>query len=173
MVAPKTPPEKAARQIIAAFFTEYLPGVSGEYGLLKEACQGTPGISLPVLQMEVLIFALHCLDRAAYANYGAEYRNFLMGHALAFTEEGFSAACPEHLRKQFLEDCRDLYNARQREYSSMPPLPEKEASPKGTLFWEYAKRVCNDAGADPVVIPTLFEGAAAIFMMMNKVVRTL
>lgn len=119
----RTPPGQAAPNIIAAFFTGYIPGVESEYELLTKACNGSPQLSLPDLQMEVLILGLHCLDRAVFIKCGVEYRDAFMDHALTYTEQFFATALPEST----LQYLRDLYNARQREYATMPPLPEKDA----------------------------------------------
>jgi len=170
---PITPPEQAGPRIVATFFVEFIPGVENEYELLKKACAGPPKIGLPDLQMETLIFGLHCLDRAVFVIWGADYRNAFMDYALAFAEEAFAAVLPEHIKEHFLEHLRDRYNMRQAEHAAMAPLPEKDASPKGTLFWEYAKYICLEAGADPVVLPTFLKEASAIFTMMNKIAQTL
>lgn len=79
-------PEKAAPKVVALFLSEYIPGVENEYAMMEKACGGTLKISLPDLQMETLIFALHCMDRAVFAFWGAEYR-------ATFMDCAFDKAC--------------------------------------------------------------------------------
>jgi hypothetical protein len=53
-------------------------------------------------------------------------------------------------------------------------LPLADNSPKGTLFYEYAVRLCRDAGVDnPVAVQLMMEEAFAIFKMMDAVTQTL
>ena len=114
---PKEPPEQFAPRIVAMFFVEYLPGVKNDYQLLKKAADGPLQISLPDLQMETLIFALHCLDRAVFAQWGAEYRAVFMDHAFATAHDAFAKALADDLREPFLSLFDKHSQARQREYS--------------------------------------------------------
>ncbi|MGA2851220.1 MAG: hypothetical protein ABSE46_19635 [Terracidiphilus sp.] len=171
---PRTRPREAARTFIANFFIEFMPGVVGEYELLQNATEGRPKLSLFEFQMEVLIFSLHLLDRAVFVNWGPEYRSAFMDGALSSACEAFSTALPEDSREHFVSCFRTHYNTRQQEYSSMS-LPLSEASPKGTLFWEYAKRICQGAGVihPEIIAPIMMEGASDFFTMMLKIAPTL
>lgn len=168
------PPEQAAPPIVAAFFTEFIPNVKNDYELLEKACESPLKISLPDLQMETLIFGLHCLDRAVFAHYGTEYRDSFMDHAFATACEAFAAVIPDHDRDHFLEWFKEHCHTRQREYAAMKLLPGSEEGPKGVLSYEYGKRICLDAGVyAPEVFVVMVQGANDIFMMMNRIAQTL
>ena len=167
-------PAQAAPPIVAAFFTEFLPGVKNDYELLERAKEGPLKISLFDLQMETLIFGLHCLDRALFANYGATYRSDFMDHAFATACEAFSAALPDSARGSFLESFQDHCYVRQHEYGEMKLVPEDDDALQGVLSWEYAKRICLDAGVESsIALAAITEEATAIFTMMNKIAQTL
>jgi len=168
------PPRQAAPPVVAAFFTEFIPNVRNDYEFLEKASQSPLRITLPDLQMETLIFGLHCLDRALFARYGAAYRSAFMDYAFATACEAFTAALPDYVRDRFLESFKDHCYIRQREYGEMKLLPGDGEGLKGVLSYEYGKRICFDAGVyDPDVVSVMVEGANAIFMMMNKVAQTL
>lgn len=172
--APSTPPEQAGPRIIATFFVEFIPSVSNEYELLEKASGGPLKISLPELQMEVLIFGLHCLDRAVFAHCGAEYRDAFMDHAFGTACEAFATALPDHAREQFLGYFDELCQTRQREYGKMKLFPVDNVAFKDVLSWEFGKRICIDAGVEnPVALKAMFDEAIAIFKMMNKIAQTL
>jgi hypothetical protein len=174
MDAPKSPPEEAGPRIIANFITEYLSGVKNDYELLQKACDGPPKISLPDLQLETLVFGLHCLDRAVLAHWGPEYRAVFMDHAFAFACDSFAAVLPEHAREHFLKYFDELCQTRQREYGEMKLFPGNDGAFKGVLAWEFGKRICFDADAyESIVLMEMVNGARSIFMMMNKIAQTL
>lgn len=156
------------------FFVEYLPGVKNDYELLEKGADGPLQISLPDLQMETLIFALHCLDRAMFAHWGAAYRTVFMDHAFGTACDAFAGVLEEDLREPFLELFDKQCQARQREYGTMKLLPADDGSLKGVLCWEYAKRICLTAGVhDPLALKAMFEGATEIFTMMDRIAPTL
>jgi hypothetical protein len=170
---PKDAPEVGAHKVIAAFFAEFLPGAKNEYGLLQESTSEPLRISLVDFQVEVLLLGLHCLDRDVMAEFGADYRNAFMDSAVTLAADALASVIPEDARDAFLERFEILYNARQREYGAMR-LPVGDNSPKGTLFWEFAKRICLDAGAySPVALAVMIEEAVSIFGMMVEVTETL
>jgi hypothetical protein len=155
------------------FLTEFIPGVATEYGLLKEASGSSMKMEIGEFQMDVLIFSLHCLDRTVLANFGAEYRRVFMDHALSFVCGAFSSVLPKNAQEGFSTGFEKHYRTRQCEYSAMM-LPLADNSPKGTLFYEYAVRLCRDAGVDnPVAVQLMMEEAFAIFKMMDAVTQTL
>ncbi len=169
----KTSPEQAGPRIAAALFAEYLDS-KAQYELLEKACDGPPKITFLDLKIEELIFTLHCLDRAVFSHRGTEYRKVFMNHALAFTEKAFADVLSENLRKDFLDHVRERYNLRQGEYAAMPLVPAKDGTAKGTLFWEYAKRICLDAGAEhPIVLKAILDEAMTTFQAMNQIVQGL
>jgi hypothetical protein len=168
------PPAQAAPPVVAAFFSEFIPKVKYEYELLEKASDSPLKISLPDLQMETLIFGLHCLDRAVFVHYGAAYRNTFMDYAFATACETFAAVLPDNARDHFIECFKEHCHTRQREYGAMKLLPGSDKGPKGVLSYEYGKRICFDAGVyNPAVVLVMVEEADAIFMMMNNVAQTL
>ena len=168
------PPEQAAPPIVTAFFTEFIPNVKNEYELLEEASDSPLKISLFDLQMETLIFGLHCLDRAVFAHRDATYRTIFMDTAFATACGAFAAALPDHARGQFLESFKDHWHTRQREYGAMKLFPSDDGAFKNVLGWEYARRICLDAGVEnPRAFATLTEEATTIFMMMNRIAQSL
>lgn len=167
-------PEQAAPPIVEAFFTEFIPNVKNDYELLEEASDGPPKISLIDLQIETLIFGLHCLDRTVFAHSGAVYRGAFMDSAFSAACESIAALLPDYARDQFRENFEVHCRTRQLEYSAMKLFPGDDGALKGVLGWEYAKRICLDAGAEnPVVLAVISKEAAAIFTMMNKIAQTL
>ena len=170
----REPPEESAPRIVATFFVEYLPGVRSEYELLEKAADEPLKISLADLQMETLIFALHCLDRAVFAHCGARYRAAFMDHAFDTAYYGFAQVLAEDLREPFLtlfeRDCQ----SRQREYGAMKLLPGDDGSLKDVLCWEYAKRICLTAGVrEPLALKAMLGGANGMREMMDKIAGTL
>jgi hypothetical protein len=168
------PPELAAPPIVATLLSEFIPRVKNDYELLEETSDGPPKISLFDLQMETLIFGLHCLDRAVFAHRDATYRTIFMDSALATACRAFAAALPDQARGHFLETFRNHWDTRQREYGAMKLFPGDDGALKGVLGWEYAKRICHDADVEnPIVLTTITEGAGTIFTMMNKIAQAL
>ncbi len=171
---PKESPAQAAPRIVGMFLTEWIPGVQKELELLVISGEGPLKISLFDLQMETLIFGLHCLDRAVFALYGADYRADFMDCALAAASEFFSLALPNNTRELFLGSFQKHYNTRQGEYGAMKLLPSEGDGPKGELCWEFAKRTCLSASVDePLVFKVMLEDANAILGMMMRVAQTL
>lgn len=169
-----SPPEQVAPPIVAAFFTEFIPNVKNEYELLEKANADSPKISLPDLQMETLIFGLHCLDRAVFAHCGATYRDAFMDCAFATACEAFASALPDHSRGRFLECFKEHCHTRRREYGGMRLLPGEDGALKDVLSYEYAKRICVDAGVHNMAVHlVMLENANAILTMMNKIAQTL
>ena len=156
------PPEQAAPPIVAAFFTEFIPNVKNDYEILQKASGSPLKLGLPDLQMETLIFGLHCLDRAVFANHGAAYRAAIMDSAFATASEAFVAVLPDRIRDHFLDHFKDRCNTRQLEYGEMKLLPGDGEGLKGVLSYEFGKRICFDAGVyDPEVVSVMVEGQTA------------
>lgn len=172
--APRTLTEEAAHRFVANFLTEFMPGTIRDYDLLEKATDGPPNLSLLDFQMEELIFSLHCLFRAVFANLGPQYRAVFMDQTMSTTAAAFALVLPEETAEKFLDSFREHYNTRQIEYSSMT-VTANERSPKGNLFWEYSKRICIAAGVSypEIVAPVLMEGALNTLKMMNKIAATL
>jgi hypothetical protein len=110
--APRTPPEEAAQRFVANFFTEFMPGAIREYELLEKATDGPPKLSLLDFQMEELIFCLHCLDRAVFANLGPQYRAVFMDQTLSTTAAAIALVLPEDSAENFIESFREHNNSR-------------------------------------------------------------
>lgn len=174
MREPKGPAEQSARSIVAAFFVEFIPGVKNDYELLAEASESPLKIGLPEIQMETLIFGLHCLDRAVFARYGTEYRDAFMDSALAAASRAFCEVLPDSARDRFLERFAFHYRTRQTEYASMRTIPDENGILAGMLTWEYARRICHDAGVEnPLAVQVIFENAVELLSMMNRISETL
>ena len=171
---PKEPPEQSAPRVVAAFFVEFLPHVQKEYELLVKGGEGPLKISLPDLQLETLIFGLHCLDRAVFAHFGFEYRAVFMDHAFGAACDAFAAVLPDDLGGPFVELFDKQCQARQQEYGAMRLLPAEDGALKGVLCWEFANRICASAGvSEPLVLKVMIEQANSILGMMNKIAQTL
>ena len=167
-------PEKAAPRFVALFLTEYLPGVKNEYALLEQASDGPLKISLPDLQEETFIFALHCMDRAVFAHWGPGYRAAFMDCAFGIACAAIADVLPDATREPFLKRFRERADARHLEYSGMKVLMADGEGPKGFLPYEFGKRICFDAGVyDPEVILVMVEGATSIFVMMMEIAEEL
>jgi hypothetical protein len=167
-------PEKAAPQVVAAFVTEFVAKADKEYALLEEHSDGPPKTSLFDFQMEALIYGLHCLDRAVFAYWGAEYRAAFMNCAFSFACEIFSDVLPNSERARFLDGFKKHCDVRQTEYGTMRPLPGEDGAMKNVLAYEYAKRICLDAGVyNPPVQIILTEWAIDVSIMMLKIAKEL
>lgn len=167
-------PEKAAPPIVEAFISEFAAKVDKEYALLEEHSDGPLKTSLFALQMETLIFGLHCLDRALFARFGAAYRSAFMDHAFATACEAFAVALPDDARDRFLESFEDHCYIRQQEYGAMKPLPGEDGAMKNVLACEFTKRICVDAGVyNPPVQLVLMEWANGIATMMLEIAEKL
>jgi len=172
--SPRESPAQAAPRIVGTFLAEWIPGAQKELELLVIGGEGPLKISLFDLQMETLIFGLHCLDRAVSAHFGDEYRTAFMNHAFGFACDAFASTLPANLGDDFVERFDKHCRERHREYSAMTLLPAEGAGLKGELCWEFAKRICLSAGVDePLVFKVMLEDANAILGMMIKVAQTL
>jgi hypothetical protein len=171
---PTTPPERAGPRIVALFFTEFNPSIKNWYEYLEESTQDPLKISLSELQMELLIFGLHCLDRVVLAHWGAQYRAAFMDRALDFVYEKYAAGLPDYASGQLLESFSGHCQMRHREYSTMKPFPTDGGALEGVLTWEFSKLVCINAGADnPAAVAVMDEAARGIFLTLFEVTQTL
>lgn len=169
-----TSPERAGPRIVALFFTDYIPSIKNWYEYLEESSQDPLKISLSELQMEVLIFGLHCLDRVVLAHWGAEYRAAFMEHALDFVYERYAAGLPDYASEQLLESFSGHCQTRQREYSAMKLFPTDRGALKGVLSYEFSKLICFNAGVyNPIAGEVMAEAARGIFMTLFEVTQTL
>ncbi len=156
-----------------AFISEFAAKVDKEYAILEEHSDGPPAISLFDLQMETLIFGLHCLDRAVVAFWDVDYRAAFMNCAFGFACDAFAAALPESTRGQFLEGFKKHCDFRQAEYGAMKPIGEDGAMKK-VLPYEFSKRLCIDAGVyNPPVQLVLMEWAGGIMTTMSEIAEGL
>jgi hypothetical protein len=167
-------PEKAAPQVIAAFFTEFVAQADKEYALIEEHSDGPPQTSLFDFQMETLIYGLHCLDRAVFAYWGSEYRDAFMNCAFSFACKMFSDVLPDSEHDRFLDEFKKHCDIRQTEYGTMKPLPSEDGAMKNVLAYEYSKRICIEAGVyNPPVQLVLMEWATDVSAMMLKIAKQL
>jgi hypothetical protein len=167
-------PERAAPRVVAAFVAEFVAKADKRYSLLEEHSDGAPKTSLFDFQMEELIYGLHCLDRAVFAHWGAEYRAAFMNCAFTFACEMFSGVLPDLDRGRFLDGFKKHYDTRQAEYGAMKVLPGEDGAMKNVLAYEYTNRLCVDAGVyNPPVQVVLMEWANGILPMMLKIAEQL
>ena len=167
-------PEKAAPPIVGAFISEFAAKVDKEYALLEESSDGPLKTSLFDLQMETLIFGLHCLDRAVFAYRGATYRAAFMNCAFGFAYDGFASVLPESARERVLEGFKKHCDTRQTEYGAMKLLPGEDGAMKNVLAYEFTKRICIDAGVyNPPVQIVLMKWANGIATMMLEIAKKL
>jgi len=161
---------EAAPPVVAAFISEFVSKVDSQYTILKESSDDPLRISLFDLQMETLIFGLHCLDRAVFTYWGDEYRIAFMNFAFGFACEMFSDALPESQREIFLEGFKKHCDTRQAEYGLMKPIAGEDGAMKNVLPYEFSKRLCiHDGAYNPVVQIVLMEWAEGIMTMMLKI----
>jgi hypothetical protein len=171
---PNTPPERAGPRIVALFYTDYIASVKKWYKYLEESSQDPLKISLSELQMEVMIFGLHCLDRVVLVHWGAEYRAAFMDHALDFVYEKYAAGLPDYASEQLLKSFSGHCQTRHREYSAMKLFPTDGGALKGVLSYEFSKLICFNAGVhNPAAGVVMVEAAHGIFMTLFKVTQTL
>jgi hypothetical protein len=166
---PTVPPQESSKRIVAAIFTEYFPSVEKDFEQLRTGSTEPLRISLPDFQIEILILALHCLDRAAFAYYGAEYRSAFMDSGVSFAAEAMCEGIPEERRTEFVASFRTHYNQRQAAYGALV-FPTTDDL-KGTLFWEFGKRICEQTGVHNPV--SIFEMAYAASGMFEVLAETL
>lgn len=167
-------PETAAPKVVALFLSEYIPSVKNEYAMMELASGGSLNISLPDLQMETLIFALHCMDRAVFAHWGSEYRATFMDCAYGAACEFMCSVLPEDAKEQFAEYFERHCGTRQSEYAAMTPLVGKDGESGNVLAYEFGEKICFGAGVQNVdVITTMIICAQSIFVMMMKIAKQL
>ena len=167
-------PEQAAPKVAAAYFTEFVAKANKEYALLEEHSDGAPKISLVDFQMEVLVYGLHCLDRAVFAFWEADYRAAFMNRAFTFIGDMFSERMTDSNREQFLKGFKSLCDTRQAEYGVMKPIVGEDGIPKNVLPYEFSKRLCIDAEVyNPPVQIVLMEWAGGIMTMMLEIAEEL
>jgi hypothetical protein len=96
-----------------------------------------------------------------------------MDSALSFVNVTFASVLSDEVQEGFSARFEKHYKERQREYSAMI-LPITEGSPNGTLFYEFGKMRCRDAGVgNPEAILLMMEQGCSIFKMMDTVTQTL
>jgi hypothetical protein len=95
----------------------------------------------PQFIIEVAVFYMHLLDRLAFAHLGPERREVFTDRLIvAIVKVILAELSKETSADDFCIALRDTYNHRQIEYSRYKKLiPEKDESPKDTLYWEFSK----------------------------------
>ena len=167
---PKLPPKDGARKVIVAFFTEFIPSVETEFNLLQKAVKERLRLSLFDLQGEALVFGLHCLDMDVMAQFGTQYQEAFMDVAVPFTAGVLASEYPKD-RDEVLKRFEALYNTRQHEYAAMQRSLGDNPR-KGTLLWEYSKRICLKAGVhDPPALEAMIDEGDEILRTNSEVNR--
>jgi hypothetical protein len=88
------------------------------------------------LAIELLVFALHLVDRLTFSVIGSANRELFMDELCAATERLTKSPFDDRLRR--------LYNTRQEFYSHFTQLVAiNEESLRGTLFWEFGKMLAS------------------------------
>ena len=163
-------PEDAARMTVANFVTEYIAHLTSKYALLEQAGNGPLKFSLFDFQMETFIYGLHCLDRAVFFVWGAEYRAVFMDTALDFASDTFAAVLPDQDREKFLLRFEETYRMRQLQYADLTPIVSEDGDSKNVLAYDFGERICFDAGVRNVdVIAVMIHEATSIFTMMLRI----
>jgi len=119
--------------------------------------------------LEGMLFFLHLLDRTAFERFGPLRRPVFIDAVL----EGISATSPPLGLER--NDFQDLWNARQEEYSAFAKLYPKDAeSLKGTLCWEFAKRMGFEYGnPNPAKITLIACGSLSMIEMLRNVLSSI
>lgn len=144
---------------------------SADWGaLLERAWTGAKaGETTPLhdtARSEAFFLSIHLLDRIALRNLGFADRELYMNALLS----ALSAT-------MLVPELRAGYNAVQMRYGNIRKLlPEKDESPKDTLFWEVAKVLgAEHAAMNPVaitlslqVVSDMYIGLAEAFNALNK-----
>lgn len=97
--------------------------------------ESEPESDVEMLQyiLDSLFLALHLIDRLIFAELGAGNRNLFMDSLLPEIAEGMVKAGVN------VQTFRQSYNEAQVEFSKYPTLLSEP--PKGSLFWEWGKRI--------------------------------
>jgi hypothetical protein len=92
---------------------------------------------------EEVMFYLHMIDRTAFMDSTLERRRNFMDELVGATAEIlWSTFAPASDASRFARYFASVYNARQKEYAKYGPPPrEMDESQKGTILWEYGKRM--------------------------------
>jgi hypothetical protein len=142
--------------------------------MMEMACDGPLKINLPDLQMETLIFALHCLDRSVFAFWGQAYRGPFMDCAFGSACEFLCSVIPVETREQFAGSFQRHCATRQIEYASLFPYTDTDGNSGNVLAYEFGEKMCFGAGVRNVdVIAAMVSGAQSIFIMMMEIARDL
>lgn len=121
----------------------------------------------PDLLWESLLFAWHLMDRWALARLGFAGRKMAM--------EGIQSTLRERSDDEFVERLRGGFNAFQHEYEPFQSLlAGKGENLKGTLCWEFAKRICgqfspDDLGSLILVSPYAANTAVFVFKCCDDI----
>lgn len=111
-----------------------------------------------------LLFCLHVTDRIAFARLCPVARNDFVGGILGLLAERTDEAV-----------LRDKYSKSQQLWSDFKNLvPASGASPKGTLFWEFGKFICQQFDdMNPAVGVMLSMRASGIFQTLDHAFQEL
>ncbi len=128
-----------------------------------------PPIQEAEASLEAMVFFLHLLDRAAFERLGPFKRRVFMDAIL----EGMSKTSrPAGLRSDAF---RDLWNEKQNEYAAFQKLYPEDGEPwKGTLCWEFAKRLGMEYGnSNPARITLIASGAISMIALLREALGAL
>jgi hypothetical protein len=94
---------------------------------------------------------MHLLDRDTSAWFGPSGSAVFMDELKLVMEEGLMKQAKDSFEPEWFPPAfRELANARWAEYSLYRELtPESGQAERGTLFWEFTKRICTLCCATP------------------------
>lgn len=149
---------------------EFLPQVSKFYGEMFSS--GTPLSSARIwsLQVEEILFCLHLLDRITASKLSVELKVAFMDSIFPTVSDALSAVYKNAAEGEGFRDwvCK-AYNARQLEYGAYT-YPKEGSPDKGTLFWEFGRRMDYLADdTNPVRVMEIAMHGMSLFEMMCDV----
>jgi len=94
-------------------------------------------------QIEVFAFMLHLFDRRSFEVFGPEGRDVFQNELISVMRPVVAQVlCSGSSRHASFDWVMDTYNERQLEYGEFKKeLPEKGEGLKGTLWWEFSKKM--------------------------------
>jgi hypothetical protein len=136
--------EPLAKQLAHGMVRSVVRSARSEVNGLRDADEAEPSDEiLGQFAVEELMFCLHMIDRTAFMDSTLEQRRNFMDELVGATAGIlWSSFAPESDAARFARYFTSIYNARQKEYASYSPPPQgRDENQKGTILWEYGKRM--------------------------------
>ena len=94
--------------------------------------------------LESVVLYVHVADRIAFQLLKTEQRDFFMDSLMDEFADFCSEIKPTQEGKAKLTSIvRDMYNERQVEYGNYTMAPTENEGRRGTLFWEFSKKIAD------------------------------